>query len=239
MDQFAKDQPFEAVELRTQDTKSDLRSFEFEKLPSNVRQKIYRELLLVPEYDDDDECPDDYVNEHEELHARIGRQMINLSDDCNHELHPEIMGTNKKIHQEAATVLYGENWFEWDVQGMEEGSMWLGNWATKTVCTPRYGRLVTNMCLEVSVRGVEGTSFMDPDYSSMALSRTTTNLRKTCEMLCLNDLEVLTVAFYNGLGRMHGGSSRTGFYGERCLEPLKICRAKRVSTVSAPFFSQV
>lgn len=57
----------------------------------------------------------------------------------------------------------------------------------------------------------------------------TTNVHHACEILALNDFKILKVDFSNGLGRRCPSSARKGFYIERCLEPLKKCRAEKVS----------
>lgn len=107
MDIFAKDHPLEAAALRTQSAMPGLRSFEFEKLPPTVRHKIYRELLLKPgEFDSQSE--DGYLSEHDELGHRIQDLLVVIGKGDN-QMHPEIMRTNKSMHDEAAAVLYGEN----------------------------------------------------------------------------------------------------------------------------------
>ena len=80
------------------------------------------------------------------------------------------------------------------------------------------------MHLIVSTRGDEN----DPTQSD-AIFWTTRNLRSTCKAFTLNDSNILKVDFYNGLRYWYGGSARKGYYGERCLEPLKVCRAEKVS----------
>ena len=80
------------------------------------------------------------------------------------------------------------------------------------------------MHLIVSTRGDEN----DPTQSD-AIFWTTRNLRSTCKAFTLNDFKILKVDVYNGLRYRYGGSARKGYYGERCLEPLKVCRAEKVS----------
>lgn len=57
-----------------------------------------------------------------------------------------------------------------------------------------------------------------------AIFWTTTNLKQACQMLSLNDFNILMVSFYND-GAFGHGSKR--YWGQRCLEPLKKCRAER------------
>ena len=234
MDLFAKDHPLEAAALRTQSAKCVLRSFEFEKLPPTVRHKIFRELLLKPQRLDI-QIEESYSSEHEELGDRIEGIMVEIGEGDN-QMHPEIMCTSKKIHKEAAAVLYGENWFTWSIYGMGYVPMWHTLDRLYTPYTPlskppecprHYSRLITKMRLEVSTRGDEH----DPTQAD-AIFWTTMNLQHACKVLSLNDFKILKVDFWNGLGRRHGGSARTGYYGERCLEPLKRCRAEKVSVDS-------
>ena len=206
----------------TQSAMPVLRSFEFEKLPPTVRHKIYRELLLKPgEFDSQSE--DRYLSEHDELGHRIQDLLVEIWEEDN-QMHPEIMRTNKSIHDEAAAVLYGENWFSWSLSGHQYQPMWRFPWVETSLCPRRYTRLITKIHLIVSTRGDEN----DP-YQSDAVFWTTRNLRSTCKTFTLNDFKILKVDFYNALGYRYCGSARKGYYGERCLEPLKVCRAEKVS----------
>ncbi len=234
MDLFAKDHPLEASALRTQSAKCVLRSFEFEELPPTVRHRIFRELLLKPQRLDI-QIEESYSSEHEELGDRIEGLMVGFLEGDNH-MYPEIMCTNKKIHKEAAAVLYGENWFTWAIYGMGYVPMWhtldrlyrpYTPLSEPPECPRHYSRLITKMRPEVSTRGDE----RDPTQAD-AIFWTTMNLQHACKVLSLNDFKILKVDFWNGLGRRHGGSARTGYYGERCLEPLKRCRAEKVSVDS-------
>lgn len=227
MDLFAKDHPLEASALSTQIAKPELRGFEFEELPSTVRHRVYRELLLKPRQSDF-ERENFYSNEHQELTYRVESLMITIGEGDN-QMHPEIMRTNKKIHEEAAAVLYGENWFEWSVLGMGYEAMWHWPYQKKAVCSRRYSRLITKMRLLVNTRGDDN----DPTQAD-AIFWTTDNLKGVCKVLSLNDFKILKVDFYNGLGYRHGGE---GYYGQSCLEPLKKCRAEKVYIDSVPNFS--
>lgn len=224
MDLFAKDHPLEAAVLRMQSAKPRLRTFKFEELPFAARHGIYKELLLkLKDHNDDEPAEDDndsYASEHGKLSERIENLRIEIGEGDN-QMHPEIMRTNKKIHDEAAAVLYGENWFTWSVYGMDWSPMWQDTPSDKKLCPRRYSRLITKMRLSISTCGDAN----DPTQGD-ALYWTTTNLQSTCKILTLNNFEILLVDFFNALGYRHGGS---GHYGERCLEPLKKCRAKKVS----------
>lgn len=225
MDLFAKDHPLEAAALREKIAKSRLRSFVFEELPHAVRHRIYRELLLKPNHDDS-QSEAEYFNEHDEIRDRIMNLKVEFLED-NHEMHPEIMRTKKKIHEEAAAVLYGENWFTWDLFGRLLQPIWHGLDHETTLCPRRYSRLITKLHLMVSTRGgrLGHTGRVD------AIFWTTTNLKQACQMLSLNDFNILMVSFYNDGAFGHG---RKRYWGQRCLEPLKKCRAEKVGLNHVP-----
>ena len=69
-----------------------------------MRHRIYEELLLVPKYNND-ESANWWINEHDELGCRIEGLMIDICEDGTYGIHPEIMSTNRRIHEEAAAVL--------------------------------------------------------------------------------------------------------------------------------------
>ena len=189
-----------------------------------MRHRIYRELLLKPNLDDSQgEAEVDYFDEHQRLADRILYLEIEYLEDS-HEIYLEIMRTNKKIHEEAAGVLYGENWFTWSVYGYEYQPISHCPRGETALCPRRYSRLITKLHLKVSTSG-DGNDFDEAD----AISWTTKNLKHACKVLSLNNLKTLMVDFYNSIGRRHGGSTCKGWYGERCLEPLKDCRAEKVS----------
>lgn len=126
--------------------------------------------------------------------------MIELGEEDNHEMHPEIMRTNKKIHQEAAAILYGENWVTEDILEIKKQPIRGVN-----RCPRHYSRLVTRMRLIVSTRGE-----VDSLAEAFALFWTTTNLKQICKVLSLNDVKILKVDIYNNLGHLYGGSARDG-----------------------------
>ena len=223
MDLFAKDHPLEAAALRMQSAKPKV-IFKFEELPITVRRRIYRELLLKPKKFDNVSQPDD--DEYEKLSELTENLMVIIGEGDN-QMHPEIMRSNKKIHEEAATVLYGENWFTWETDGMQYRPMWRCDHSDELWCPRRYSRLITKMRLLISTRG----DFHDPSQAD-AIYWTTINVNSTCKELILNDFKILKVDFYNALGCRHGGSARKGYHGERCLEPLKNCRAEKVEMKS-------
>ena len=120
-------------------------------------------------------------------------------------MHLEIMRTNKTIHNEAAAVLYGENWFPWSLYGDQYRPMWRFPEGERILCPRRYSRLITKMHLIISTRGDEN----DPTQSD-AIFWITRYLKSTCKAFTLNDFKILKVDFYNGLRYRYGGSARKG-----------------------------
>ena len=114
MDQFAAKHPSKAAALSMQSSKPELRTFKLKNLPQRPRQKIYRELLLVPKHNDD-ESADWWLNDHGELGELTEGLMIEIFEVRPYGIYPEIMRTNKKIHKGAAAILYGENRFTWSI----------------------------------------------------------------------------------------------------------------------------
>ena len=219
MDLFAKDHPLEAAALRMQSAQPRLPGFVFESLPHTVRHRIYRELLLKP-IDDYDLIEDPIGENRRSEHTKVGERFFDLTvlilKGAN-RMHPEIMRTNKKIHEEAAFVLYGENWFRWSLGGVEYTPMWQWREHESAVCPRHYSRLITKMSLTISNDG-------DGHDPTDAIWWTTQNLKHACKVLALNDFKILKVDFYN--------SAREMSEGERCLTPLKKCRAEKVSVGS-------
>ena len=231
MDLFAKDHPLEAAALRAQSAKPSLRNFVFEELPPTARQRIYRDLLL--KYDEEVDYrsvspsnDDSYASEHKKWSELLVERMIEIGGWDN-RMHPEIMCANKRIHEEASAVLYGENWFTWTLCGAGYQPMWTSPLDKMPRCPRRYSRLVTKMCLVVETLGNE----TDPPGAGDAIYWTTVNVDNACKTFALNHFQILKVDFYSELGYMYGGSARGGYYGERCLESLKKCTARKVSVI--------
>lgn len=192
-----------------------LEALGFEAFPAEVRLKIYRELL---------------INEDE--------QDLDPPEMCGNPgsgLHPQILACNKKIHDEAATVLYGENRFTFMFAGNCPIKLWHPIESDKTILPRRYSRLVTKMHVFVSFQGD------DNDISWQAVKegydQTLANMENLCKKLSVNDLKWLEVNYINsytggphraaiwGAGRFSGKP----YMGENCLLPLMKVRATRVS----------
>ena len=180
-----------------------------------MRLGIYRQLLLV-----DDEY-------HEE---------INLDELEGLEMHPAILRCNKKIHDEAASVLYGENTFYFMLSGRE----WIGLWHPygakyKTRLSRRYSRLITKVFLDLDLAGSDSDPGIYAVLDAIAILRS--NIDEAARKLALNDLTLLKIRFRNAytggpLCPFRDGWSRFGgnpFGGQECLMPLLKIRATRVS----------
>lgn len=201
---------------------SKLRTLTFEFFPKNVRFKIYRLLLL--KLDDRVESGSNvgqYNNDDEEAKFEEIFDILSVGPFETYDMFPAILRTNHYIHAEAAGVLWGENYFTWSLYGTQKMPMWhmVGQKSsTKTSVPRRCSRLITKLNLVVSLRGG------DDDFAqSDAFGWTKSNLKDACEKLCLNDLQLLLVNFYNALP---GGGRR--YWGQDCLVPLKRVRADKV-----------
>lgn len=188
-------------------------SLEFEAFPVEIRLKIYRELLIAED-----------------------EEMLDPTEMRGNPtgLHPQILACNRKIQDEAATVLYGENCFTWTVVGLYPLELWHGFETEKTVISRRYSRLITRMHISVSFRGDDG------DISGPAIQKahdqTLANMENVCEKLRLNDLKYLEVYYINSYtggpcAAMLGGGNLLGnpYEGQTCLLPLLSVRATQVS----------
>lgn len=204
---------------------SGLRRLEFEGFPLEVRKRIYRYLLIKttcnPVWDTYESDGSD------EGEIRVVFQDYEISPlmiDKERGLYPALLRTNRKIHDEAADVLWGENHFKWGLSG--------NTWATNfsdcyklTACLPRhYGSRTTKMHLEVGLRGD-----MDDHCQINDLIWITINFNDVCEKLSLNRLQILKVDLENRFVAYPGGlftGNKTN--GEQCLEPLREVRAEKV-----------
>ena len=148
-----------------------------------MRHRIYRELLLKPiPYDDGSAAGNDddsYASEHDKLSDRILDLTIVIGEGDN-QMHPEIMRTNQKIHEEAAAVLYGEDWFSWSLDGDGDQPMWHCPWLKTIQCSRHYSRLITKICIIISCKGDE-----DDPFQTDTLYWTRRNVEDACKKLTL------------------------------------------------------
>ena len=189
--------PVKAV-FRSKNANPNLRSFVFEELPFKVRRRIFRELLLKPREFDvempifDDECL--------VLDALVDDLLVDIGGE-EYYMNAEIMRTNKKIHNEAAAVLYGENWFIWRI---------------RTKCPRRYRRLITKMRLVIEI-----LDFPKTKNRFWWISR---SIQSLCKVFSSNDFKVLVVDYTDCMDFQMRAQGRVS-----CLEPLQQCRAQKVS----------
>lgn len=186
-----------------------------ETFPTEVRLQIYRELLLV----DDEEYEEIELDELEGL-----------------DLHPAILRGNRKIHDEAASVLYGENTFKHTLAGFQHIKLWHSYGCEgKTTLSRRYSRLITKVFLYLDLAGDDNDPSMHAVLDAAATLRS--NIDGAARKLALNDLRLLKIRFRNAytggpLNYFRGDWYRFGgnpFWGQDCLEPLLKTRATRVS----------
>ena len=139
-------------------------------------------------------------------------------------MYPAILSTNKKIHEEAIGVLYGENCFEFTVDGFKGAGLWHFLYGPlfqkRGRQVPRkYTRLITKVFLTVEPR------MWAIDDSLYPLTK---SLDVVAEKLIINNLKLLKVTFRGFLGIEEEGG-RT--HDPKCLVPLLKIRATRVSTI--------
>lgn len=192
-----------------------LRTLEFEAFPTEIRLKIYRELLVD--------------KDGQELDPP---EIRGFSDKG---LHPRILACNRKIHDEAAAVLYGENRFTYVFDGHCPMKLWHTIGSDKTILPRRYSRLVTRIRIVVSFKGDDN----DPSWQAVmqGFDQTLANMDDVCNKLRLNDLKWLKVYYINSYtgGPVQaiflGGGRFAGkpYMGENCLLPLLKVRATQVS----------
>ena len=173
----------------------------FEDLPGEIRVMIYRLLLI----DDED---------------AEGIETLDMT-----ELDPSILRTNKKIHDEAAAILYGENFFSWHLRGDRPRKLW--HWGSRldgTYIPRRYSRLMTKVHLHVTFVGVSS----DPSDQAVmnAFYQLQENIAHACGKLALNDLTKLKISYVNVYRRRLEGRRDVG---EDCLEILMKLRSSKVS----------
>jgi hypothetical protein len=124
-----------------------LRKFEFLELPLEIRDQIYNYLLLYwdPGCEYDDESLKSYS--FAEIHLL---NLLNHKQQTpkGYDLHIAIMKTNRQIHDEAARILYGNNFFKWQAtQGDARGLYNHTNCLAQDL-PMRYIRLIRRMRLE-------------------------------------------------------------------------------------------
>lgn len=251
--QTQKDHSLVGATLRTQDALSGLRSLEFEGFPPELRLQIYRLLLVdyvsVARFDDlhnetdntdsakgNDDRPtegdDDEESNDETDYAwskRIRPQpLFDRLYDRRFPLFPAILQSNKLVHREASAVLYGDNAFSWLVHGVRRTTMWHLPNSGKTFLPRHYSRLITKIRLLVDIE------FSGPLGSPDDFPVVEGNLSEVSTKLALNDLRFVKVdVFYPRFWLERTVTStvleKRKSAVQRCLAPLRMVRADRVS----------
>ena len=169
---------------------SDHERLDFESLPLEIRNEIYK-CLLVKSLD---ERPmfDKQTDEDAILRQRFEILAIDPVYERGYGLHPAMLRTNKNIHCEAAEVVWGQNYFIWAIDGTQLRRIWHNisrHGVTKRKVSLHHSRLIRNIELKIHVDGDMDDSPSDIICWSMA------NVRHACKRLCLNVLQSLRVGF--------------------------------------------
>lgn len=145
-------------------------------------------------------------------------------------LYPAILRTNKLIHKEASAVLYGENPFSWCASALIRMPVWHLADPSKTFLPQHYSCLITKMHLFVDLRITKRIMSMVPyGFAIMEL-----NLKDFSSSFARNNLKVLKVDIRHPrfwLERTVTGAvlEKRKSALQRCLAPLRMIRAGRVS----------
>ena len=187
-----------------------LRSFNFEHLPRELRDKVYYELLVGDN--------------------RFGYEDVGLCmpfdedppDGCN----PAILATSKNIHEEAALILYGQNRFHYDVFGISR-QIFLGCDYSGKSLPKKYINLINYLSVSINFKGSETDYLGDVPAFEIVQS----NVKQMADMLADNHhIAVFKLQFFNGyfnagLARKMPNSFRGNWaMGEQVLAPLAILR---------------
>ena len=183
-----------------------LRSFVFENLARELRDKVYEELLVV----ETGLC-------------------VPFVEDPPYECYPAILATSKKIHDEAAPVLYGKNRFYYETYGLSP-QRFLGS-NSRDVCLPRkYINLINYLSVSINFKGSENDIL--GDVPAFAIVRS--NVKQMADVLADNHhIAVFKLSFINsyfdiGMVEMMPNSFRGNWaMGEQVLAPLGALRGVR------------
>ena len=171
----------------------------FEALPAEIRLNIYR-LLLV--------C----------------KELIEPHSFYFPLFHPAILYCNKRIHDEATSVLYGENCFRFCLGGRDYTRLWHRFHAIhqeeRPLASEKYTRKMTKVYIDIDIR-------WNALYHSQNLLGK--SLQFAAMSLVNNNLRLLKIG-YQGCGTSQPYRSQ-GDQDQTFLEPLLKIRATRVSTI--------
>ena len=179
----------------------------FEDLPGEIRVMIYRNLLKDK--------------------AEIDMGLYPPYPGAFKSLSSSILCCSKRIHDEGAAVLYGENTFNWYCR------------SARTFLPRRYSRLIKRIQLLITFPGDENGASSQAVVD--AFQRLQVNLEYACKELTLNDFTLLSISVRHGYvdrlgytGRLYWDEAAvTGHFkelyaGKGCLMPLMRLRATRV-----------
>ena len=188
-----------------------LRSFVFEHLPRELRDKVYHELLV-----------DDYWfrNDDESLSC------MPFVEDPPCGCDPAILATSKKIHDEAALVLYGKNRFHYEIYGLTP-QRFLGSNCSEKCLPKKYINLISHLSVSINFQGSD-TDFLG-DVPAFEIVRS--NVKQMADILADNyHIAVFKLSFVNsyfdvGMAEFWPNSFRGNWaMGEQVLAPLAVLR---------------
>ena len=186
-----------------------LRPFVFEEFPRELRDKVYYELLIGQTWFSDDES-----------------LFTPFVDDPPHEIYPAILATSKKIHDEAAPVLYGMNGFFYEIYGLSP-QRFLGSQYRNVGVPKKYVNLINHLSVCINFKGSESDIMGDVPAFEIVRS----NVKQMVDMLADNHhIAKLKLAFFNsyynvGNAELMPNSFRGNWaMGEQVLAPLAALR---------------
>ncbi|MCJ1320713.1 hypothetical protein MMC15_006054 [Xylographa vitiligo] len=189
-----------------------LRVFTFEHLPREIRDEVYYNLLVA----------DTWFGAHDEDHV-----CTPFIDDPPHGYYAAILATSKKIHDEAALVLYGKNQFHFEIYGLNHQPFLSNIHSDK--CLPKKYIILINY-LSVSIKSLD----MDILGNVPAFEIVRSNVKQMADILADNHhiaifkLSFISRYFNPELATLLPISCRGNCaMGEKVLAPLAVLRGVR------------
>ena len=173
-----------------------LRSFEFEAFPAEIRLKIYCYLLREDE-------------------KEIGPTRKN-------RINANILRCNKKIHEEAAVVLYNQNCFVSRLWAIPGEQIWHKLKSQRTCLPHHYSRLITKVHLRICILCHDDDDNVDSAWLFECFEVQEDDY--SCDKLILNDLSSLTISFDENARRCCYETCEKGYISCLCkLRANKVC----------------
>ena len=184
-----------------------LRSFVFEHLARELRDKVYQELLVADNLFGNDYC-------------------MPFAEDPPREFSPAILATSKTIHHEAALVLYGKNRFYYDIYGLSP-QRFFGSHSGDACLPKKYINLINYLSVSINFKGDEDDILGDVEAFEIVRS----NVKQMADILADNHhIAVFKLSFYNGYFSVETAKLMPNSFrgnrgmGEQVLAPLVALR---------------